>query len=76
MNINLELSILFLLMTEIGFGLSFGDAHYVVSVCFGYYLDKRRPPQIYVEVKDCIFRLKNGCNSKPNAKVRNFKGFF
>ena len=58
MNVNLVLSILFLVMIEIGFGLSFGNAHYVVSFCFGYYLGKRRPPQIYVEVNHCIFRLK------------------
>ena len=76
MNVNLVLSILFLMMTEICFRLNFDNAQLcVVGFCFGYYLGKRRPPQVYVEINDCIFSL-NGCNNKPNAKLRNFKGFF
>ena len=77
MNVNLVLSILFLVMIEICFGLNFDNAQLcVVSFCFGYYLGKRRPPQVYVEINDCIFRLKNRYNNKPNAKLRNFKRFF
>ena len=69
-NVNLVLSILFLVMIEICFGLNFDNAQLcVVSFCFGYYLGKRRPPQVYVEISDCIFRL-NGCNNKPNAKFQ------
>ena len=60
MNVNLVLSILFLVMIEICFGLNFDNAQLcVVSFCFGYYLGKRRPPQVYVEINNCIFRLKN-----------------
>ena len=59
MNVNLILSILFLVMIEIFFGLNFHNAQFcVVSYCFGYYLGKRRPSQVYVEINDCIFRLK------------------
>ena len=77
MNVNLVLSILFLVMIEICFGLNFDNAQLcVVNFCFGYFLGKKRPPQVYVEINDCIFRLKNGCNNKPNAKLRNFKRFF
>ena len=78
MNVNLVLSILFLVMIEICFGLNFDNAQLcVVSFCFGYYLGKRRPPQVYVEINNCIFRLKkNGCNNKPNVKLRNFKRLF
>ena len=53
MNINLALSTLFLVMIEICFGLNFDNAQLcVVSFCFGYYLGKRRPPQVYVEIND------------------------
>ena len=77
MNVNIVLSLLFLAMTETCFGLNFHNVKlYVVSFCFGYCLGKRRPRQVYVEINDCIFRLKNGCNNKPNAKLRNFKKFF
>ena len=59
MNINLVLSILFLTMIEICFGLNFYNAQLcVASFCFGYYLGKRIPPQVYVKINDCIFRLK------------------
>ena len=59
------------------FGLNFDNAQLcVVSFCFGYYLGKRKPPKVYVETNECIFRLKNGCNNKPNSKLRNFKRFF
>ena len=64
-------------MTEICFELNFDNAQLcVVSFCFGYYLGKRRPPQVYVEINNCIFRLKNGCINKPNVKLRNFKRLF
>ena len=77
MNVNLVLSILLLVITEICFGLNFDNA----QLCFvrflgGYFLSKRRPLQVYVEINDCIFMLKNGRNNKPNAKLRNFKKFF
>ena len=43
MNVNLVLSILFLVMIEISFGLNFDNTQlYVVSFCFRYYLGKRR----------------------------------
>ena len=59
MNVNLVLSILFLVMIEICFGLNFHNAQLcVVGFCFGYYLGKRRPPQVYVEMNDWIFGLK------------------
>ena len=60
MNVNLVLSILFLVTIEICFGLSFHNAQIcVVGFCFEYYLGKKGPPpQVYVEIKDCIFRLK------------------
>ena len=59
MNVNLVLSILFLVMTEICFGLNFDNAQlFVVSFCFGYCLGKRRPLQVHVEINDCIFRFK------------------
>ena len=45
MNVNLVLSILFLIIIEICFGLNFDDAQLcVVSFCFGYYQGKWRPP--------------------------------
>ena len=77
MNVNLVLSILFLVIIQICFRLNFHNTQLcMVSFCFGYYLRKKRPPpQVYVEIKGCIFRLKNGCNSKPNVKHRNFKRF-
>ena len=57
--LNLVLSILFLVMTEFFFGLNFDNAQLcVASFCFGYYLGKRRPPQVYVEINNCTFRLK------------------
>ena len=77
MNVNLVLNILFLVMIKIIFGLNFHNAQLcVVSFCFGCYLGKRRSPQVYVEINDCIFRLQNGCNNKPNAKLRNFERLF
>ena len=58
-NVNLVLSILFLVMIEIYFGLNFDNAQLcVVMFCFGYYLGKRRPPQVYAEINDSIFGLK------------------
>ena len=49
MNVNLVLSILFLLRIKVCFGLNFDDAQLcVVSFCFEYYLYKRRPPKFYV----------------------------
>ena len=49
MNVNLVLSILFLVMTEICFGLNFDNAQLcVVSFWFGYCLGKRRPLQVYL----------------------------
>ena len=67
MNVNLVLSILFLVMIEICFGLNFNNTQLCFSsFCFGYYLEKRRPPQVYGELND----------NKPNAKLRNFKRFF
>ena len=59
MNINLVLSILFLTMIETCFGLNFHNAQLCVAIfCFGYYLGKMRPPQVYVKINDCIFRFK------------------
>ena len=56
---NLVLTILLLVMTEIYFGFNSHNVQLcVVSFCFGYYLGKRRSPQVYVEINDCIFRLK------------------
>ena len=67
MNVNLVLSILFLVMIEICFGLNSNNTQLCfISFCFGYYLEKRRQPQVYVELND----------NKPNAKLRNFKRFF
>ena len=59
MNMNLVLSILLLVIAEICFGLNFDNAQLCfVRFCFGYFLSKR-PPQVYVEIKNCIFMLKN-----------------
>ena len=59
MNVNLVLSILFSVMIEICFGLNFDNAQRcVISLCFGYFLGKRRPPQVNIEINDCIFRFK------------------
>ena len=60
MNANLVLSILFLVMIEICIGLNFQNAQLcVISFCFEYYLGNRRPPpQVYVEINDCIFGFK------------------
>ena len=59
MNVNLVLSILFLVMIEICFGLDFYNAQFcVISFCFGYNLGKRRPLQVYVEISKCMFRFK------------------
>ena len=44
-------------MIENYFGLNFDHAQlFFTSLCFGCYLGKRRPPQVYVEIKNCIFR--------------------
>ena len=44
---------------NICFGVNFDNAQLcAASFCFGYYLGKRRPPQGYVEINDCIFRFK------------------
>ena len=46
-------------MIEICFGFNSHNVQLCVArFCFGYYLDKRRPPQVYVEINDGIFRLK------------------
>ena len=59
-NVNLVLSILFLVMIEICFGLNFDNAQLcVIGFYFWYYLGKRRSPQVYAEINDCIFRLKD-----------------
>ena len=59
MNVNLELSVLFLVMIEICFRVNFDNAQLcVASFCFGHYLGKRRPPHVYVEINHCTFRLK------------------
>ena len=69
MNVNLVLSMLFLVMIEICFGLNFDNPQpCVVNFSFGYYLGKRRPPQVYAEINNCIFRFKNECKNKPNPK--------
>ena len=48
-----------MVMIEICFGLNFDNAQLcIVSFCSGYYLGKRRPPKVYVEIIDCIFRFK------------------
>ena len=71
--VNLRISVLTiisLVMIEICFGFNFHNVQLcLVSFCFGYYLSKSRPQQVYVEINDCIFRLKNGRNNKPDAKL-------
>lgn len=62
---NILTGILMLVLIEAWFGLNSNNVQlFVGSFCFGYYLGKRRPPQIYAEINDCIFRLKNGCVSR------------
>ena len=67
---NLILIIIFLALIEICFGFNpYNPQLCVVSSCFGYYLGKRRPLQIYVEINYCIFRFKSGQrNNKSDAK--------
>ena len=56
---NTLIGVLFLVLTEVCFGLNLNNVQLcVVSFCFGYYLGKRRPSQVYIEINDCIFRLK------------------
>ena len=44
---NILIGILFLVLIEAWFGLNLNNVQlFVVSFCFGYYLGKRRPPQI------------------------------
>ena len=53
------LTILFLMMIEICFGFNSHNVKLcVINFCFEYYLGKRRPPQVYIEINDCTFRLK------------------
>ena len=53
------LTILFLVMIEVCFGFNFHNVKLcVVSLCFGYNLGKRKPPQVHIEINDCIFKLK------------------
>ena len=74
---NLVLTILFLVMIKICFGFNSHNVQLcVVSFYFGYYLGKWKPPEVYVEINDYIFRLKNRRNNKPDAKLRNFRRFF
>ena len=67
---NLILIIIFSVLIEICFGFNPHNAQLsVVSSCFGYYLGKRRPLQVYVEINYCIFRFKSGQrNNKSDAK--------
>ena len=56
---NLVLTILFLVMIEICSSFNSCNVQICVgSFCFGYYLGIWRPPEVYVEINDCIFRLK------------------
>ena len=55
----LVLSVLILVFIQFSFGFNLHNTQIcVISFCFGYYLGKRRPPQVYVEIIDCIFSFK------------------
>ena len=55
---NLLLTILFVIFIGIVFGFTFKNLQFcIISFCFGYYLSKRKLPQVYVKINDCIFRL-------------------
>ena len=55
----LLIGILFFGLVEIYFGLDKNKFQIcVISFCIGYYFSKKRPPRLYVEINDCIFRLK------------------
>ena len=55
----LVLSVLILVFIQFSFGFNLHNIQIcVISFCFGYYLGKRRPPQVYVEITDCIFSFK------------------
>ena len=56
---NKLIGILFFVLVEIYFGLNKSKFQVcVISFCLGYYFVKKRPPQLYFEINDCIFRMK------------------
>ena len=56
---NILIGVLFFVLVEIYFGLDKNKFQiWVINFCFGHYFGKKRPPQLYVKINDCIFRLK------------------
>ena len=68
---NLLLTILFVIFIGTVFGFTFKHLQlFIISFGFGYYLSKRRLPQVYVKINDCIFRFK-----KIDSIVNSFKTY-
>ena len=56
---NKLIGILFFVLLKIYFGLDRNKFQIcVISFCLGYYFVKKIRPQLYIEINDCIFRLK------------------
>ena len=56
---NILIGVLFFGLVEIYFGLDKNKFQIcLIRFCLEYYFGKKRPPQLYVEINDCIFRLK------------------
>ena len=56
---NILIGVLFFGLVEIYFGLDKDKFQIcVTSFCLEYYFGKKRLPQLYAEINDCVFRLK------------------
>ena len=56
---NILIGILFFMLIDTCFELNLNNVQIsIISFCLGYYLSKRRPSQVYIEINNCIFRLK------------------
>ena len=55
---NILIGILFFVLIETCLGLNLNNVQlFIISSCLGYYLGKRRPPQVYIEINYYVFGL-------------------
>ena len=56
---NILIGVLFFGLIEVYSGLDKNKFQIcVISFCLGHYFGKKRSPQLYIEINDCIFKLK------------------